>query len=202
MLAGGTSSRMGSSKAHLPFGPEPMLLRVLRLLSEVVSPIVVVGAAGQDLPPLPPTTILARDQQARRGPLEGLAAGFAALPGHCQAAFACSCDVPLLRPAFVRRMFELLQTHQIAVPHVDGFYHPLAAVYRLDLLAQVNRLLAADRLRPIFLLEQADARIVGRDQLVAVDPKLDSLRNCNRPQDYRQALNAAGLTDGSPEPDA
>ena len=46
-----------------------------------------------------------------------------------------------------------------------------------------HRLLAADRLRPIFLLEQADARIVGRDQLVAVDPKLDSLRNCNRPQD-------------------
>jgi molybdenum cofactor guanylyltransferase len=52
VLCGGRSTRMGSSKALLPFGPETMLQRVVRLLSSVVSPIVVVAAVNQELPEL------------------------------------------------------------------------------------------------------------------------------------------------------
>ena len=44
VLCGGRSRRMGLDKASLPFGPETMLNRVVRKLSEVVSPIVVVAA--------------------------------------------------------------------------------------------------------------------------------------------------------------
>jgi len=61
VLCGGKSTRMGSPKALLPFGPETMLQRVVRLLGTVVSPIVVVAATGQDLPPLPASVILTRD---------------------------------------------------------------------------------------------------------------------------------------------
>ena len=55
ILCGGKSSRMGRDKASLPFGPELMLQRVVRLLGEVVDPrkIVVVAAPGQSLPELP-----------------------------------------------------------------------------------------------------------------------------------------------------
>ena len=45
VLCGGKSTRMGVPKATLPFGPETMLQRVVRLLGTVVSPIVVVGCA-------------------------------------------------------------------------------------------------------------------------------------------------------------
>ncbi len=41
---------MGVSKATLPFGPETMLQRVVRLLGTVVSPIIVVAAHEQSLP--------------------------------------------------------------------------------------------------------------------------------------------------------
>ena len=75
ILCGGKSSRMGYSKAILPFGPELMLQRVVRLLSEVVSPIVVVAAPTQELPPFPSDVLIARDQREGRGPLEGLLAG-------------------------------------------------------------------------------------------------------------------------------
>jgi hypothetical protein len=37
----------------LPFGPERMLQRVVRLLREVVRPVVGVAAEGQELPGLP-----------------------------------------------------------------------------------------------------------------------------------------------------
>ena len=44
VLCGGQSSRMGRPKAWLPITGELMLPRVVRLVSEVVSPVVVVAA--------------------------------------------------------------------------------------------------------------------------------------------------------------
>src|SRR6188472_4226302 len=75
VLAGGRSTRMGTSKAWMPFGPETMLQRVVRLLGDVVDPIVVVAADGQDLPVLRPGVRIIRDEREGRGPLEALRAG-------------------------------------------------------------------------------------------------------------------------------
>src|SRR5262245_20462580 len=121
---------MGTSKALLPFGPETMLQRVVRLLSLVVSPIVVVAAVDQPLPDLPSGIIVTCDEREARGPLEGLRAGLKALPADCHAAYVTSCDVPLLVPAFVTEMIRLAESHDIAVMEIDGFPHPLSAVYR------------------------------------------------------------------------
>jgi hypothetical protein len=44
----------------------------------------------------------------------------------------------------------------------------------------------------LFLIEQSDAKIVDVAELRAVDPELNSLRNANNPEDYRQALRDAG----------
>src|SRR5215210_4078232 len=79
VLCGGQSKRMGRPKAWLPFAGEFMLPRVVRLLREVVSPIVVVAASEQDVPPLPGDIRIVRDDERDRGPLQGLATGLAAL---------------------------------------------------------------------------------------------------------------------------
>src|SRR5438034_1928815 len=81
VLCGGRSQRMGRPKAWLPFGGELMLPRVVRLLGQVVQPIVVVAAPEQDVPPVPPDVAIVRDEGRGRGPLQGLAAGLAALGG-------------------------------------------------------------------------------------------------------------------------
>ncbi len=195
VLCGGQSTRMGSSKAMLPFGPERMLQRVVRLVGEVVprENIVVVAAEGQELPPLPDEITVTRDRQPHRGPLEGLACGLAALAEKADAVYATSCDVPLIVPAFIQRMFELVAGHDIAVPKEEKFHHPLAAVYRTSVLPQVEELLAADRLRPVFLFEQCQTREVAVDELLVADPQLKSLRNVNQPADYASALQEAGF---------
>ena len=193
VLCGGRSSRMGAPKLSLPFGPELMLQRVVRLLSSVVSPIVVVAAPEQEVPPLPPSISIVRDRREARGPLEGLAAGLAALPAGVDAAYATSCDVPLLVPAFVTRMIELLGDHEIAVPRSGEFHHPLAAVYRRGVLAQIEKLLGSDRLRPVFLFDAVRTRRVAEDELRDVDPELTTLENLNRPEDYARALRQAGF---------
>lgn len=193
VLCGGKSTRMGTSKAALPFGPETMLQRVLRLLGTVVSPIVAVAARDQILPQLPQDLIIARDEQEARGPLEGLRAGLKALPPDVDAAYVTSCDVPLLVPAFVDRMVELLGDHDIAVMEIDGFTHPLSAVYRRGVLANVEELLAADKLRPAFLFDAVDTRRVQPEEMRSLDPQLRTLRNLNTREDYLAALTEAGL---------
>jgi molybdopterin-guanine dinucleotide biosynthesis protein A len=183
---------MGTSKALLPFGPETMLQRVVRLLSEVVSPIVVVAAAGQELPTLPPGVIITHDEHEARGPLEGLRAGLKALPEAVEAAYVTSCDVPLLVQGFVTEMIKLAKGFDVAVMEIDGFPHPLSAVYRRATLPHIEDLLAHDRLRPVFLYERVNTRRVMPSEINA-DPQLQTLRNLNTREDYQQALATAGL---------
>ena len=196
VLCGGRSSRMGRPKAWLPFGEELMLQRVVRILREVVDPVVVVAAPGQDVPPLPPGVQIVRDEVEGTGPLAGLAAGLAALEGRVDAAYLSSCDVPLLKPEFVRRVIGLVANASIAVPEVDGYHHPLAAAYRADILPEVRKLLAADRLRPVFLFDAVPTRVIEPPELADVDPAFDSLRNLNAPEDYEAALRELGTPPG------
>jgi molybdopterin-guanine dinucleotide biosynthesis protein A len=184
---------MGLAKATLPFGPELMLPRVVRLLSQVVSPIAVVAAPEQQLPFLPPEVIVARDECEGRGPLQGLLAGLTALAPHCDAVYATGCDVPLLVPAFVEEVIRRLDQTDIAVP-VDGeFHHPLAAVYRPSVSNVIAELLSANQLRPVFLFDRVATSRIPVSELAAVDPRLDTLKNLNRPEDYLAALAEAGL---------
>jgi molybdopterin-guanine dinucleotide biosynthesis protein A len=194
VLCGGRSTRMGTPKALLPFGPETMLQRVVRLLRSVVSPIVVVGAVDQALPELDPDVILARDERSERGPLEGLRAGLKALPADVDVAYVTSCDAPLLEPGFVQELLEFVSGYDVAVVEVDGFAHPLSAVYRRTVLPYVEELLAKNRLRPVFLFESVRTRRVRPDEITA-DPELRTLRNLNTRDDYRSALADAGFSD-------
>jgi molybdopterin-guanine dinucleotide biosynthesis protein A len=191
VLCGGQSSRMGRPKAWLPFAGEVMLARVVRLLSEVAAPLVVVAAPGQDVPPLPAGVAVVRDPERGRGPLQGLVAGLEALQGRAEAAYLSSCDVPFLRPAFVRRLLDLLGEAHVCVPEVGGYRHPLAAVYRLAVGPTAARLLAEDRLRPAFLFDEVPTRVVRPEELADVDPSFASLRNLNTPAEYEAALREA-----------
>ena len=202
VLCGGRSSRMAVDKATLPFGPERMLQRIVRLLSEVVdsSSIVIVSADGQHLPALPSAVTVTQDERPERGPLEGLAAGLKTVPPHVDAVYVTSCDVPLIVPAFVTQMFECLQGNDIAVPFDGQHHHPLAAVYRPRVLTAVLNLLAADhlRLRDLFALVKTNE--VAVETLRAVDAALATLKNVNRPEDYESALASAGFSRKDPTP--
>ena len=196
VLAGGRSTRMGRPKAWLPVGGRTMLEAVVGAISDGLrdreAPIIVVGSPGQDLPALGAPARRIDDEVEGEGPLRGMAAGLAALQGTVQAAFVSSCDVPFLKPAFVARMLELLDDHDIAVPVVAGLHHPLAAVYRIEVLQAVRDLLARQRRRPFFLFEACRTRLVSAVDLEAADPDLDSLKNFNTPEEYETLVRDPG----------
>jgi molybdopterin-guanine dinucleotide biosynthesis protein A len=189
VLCGGKSQRMGRSKAWLPIGNELMLQRVVRLAGTVAQPVVVVAAPDQEIPEIPADVTIVRDAIAGRGPLQGLAAGFSALGDSVELAFATATDVPFLEPRWITHLVELIDGYDLAIPFTDGYYHPLAALYRpRAVLGVIGGLLRADRLRPVFLVEAVNSRIVHEAELRTIDPDLRTLRNLNYPVDYDKAL--------------
>jgi molybdopterin-guanine dinucleotide biosynthesis protein A len=186
---------MGRPKAWLPFGPELLLQRVVRIVSSACRPIVVVSAPGQELPELPEGVIHARDEVEGRGPLQGLAAGLSALPGGIELAFATATDTPFLGPSWIRHLVDRMGVaFDLAMPETDGRYHPLAAMYRVEAVKPaIARLLAADRLRPVFLLNEVRSLVIAADELRAIDPDLATLANLNTPEDHEAALRRAGF---------
>jgi molybdopterin-guanine dinucleotide biosynthesis protein A len=190
---------MGSPKAWLDFEGEPLLVRVVRRMAEVASPVVVVAAPGQVIPGLPEGIIVVRDPVSGRGPLQGIAAGLDALVGRAEAAFVSSTDAPFIHPALVRRLHALRQgSFDIAVPRAKGRSHPLSAIYGLEARAEVSALLAADRLRLSSLFERLrtvfadEALLLEGDELRTADPELLSLENVNTPEEYAAALARVG----------
>jgi molybdenum cofactor guanylyltransferase len=65
----------------------------------------------------------------------------------------------------------------------------LATLYRrATVLPAIEALLAADRLRPFFLIESVKSLVLEPEQLRDADPDLRTLRNLNTPEDYQAAL--------------
>jgi molybdenum cofactor guanylyltransferase len=188
VLCGGRSSRMGRPKAWLPVGDEPMLARVVRVVAAAVEPVVVVAAPGQELPDLPADVEVVRDAAEGNGPLQGLAAGLAALAGRADAAFVVGCDAPFLTAPFVHRLAALRGTAAACVCESSDFPRPLPGVYAVGVLDRVNDQLAASAFSLRGLLERVETRFVSPSELTDIDPALDALRNVNTPDDYARAL--------------
>jgi molybdopterin-guanine dinucleotide biosynthesis protein A len=197
VLAGGRSSRMGSPKAALEWHGSTLLRRVTGIVARAVAPgpVVVVSAPGQTLPALDRDVEVVPDEREGRGPLQGLAAGLAAVGDRARVAYVSSTDVPLLHPAFVRRVLGALDDGvDVVLPDVGGYRQPLSAAYRVALLGTVEQLIAADRMRPAFLFERSrvlhltESDLLQDRALARLDPQLSSVSNLNEPADYERAL--------------
>lgn len=180
---------MGESKAWLRFGSEALLQRIVRRLLEVTSLVVVVRAREQGIPDLPSNVVIVEDTRADRGPLQGLERGLRALQNQADVVFVSSTDAPFVDQTLI----TLLQDHgdpsdDIVAPYAEGRSHPLAALYNVRVLAEIEQMLSKDQLRLMDLLTCVRTRLVPEEELRQVDPALKCLRNVNTPEAYQAAL--------------
>jgi molybdopterin-guanine dinucleotide biosynthesis protein A len=186
---------MGTPKASLEWHGSTLLRRAVGIISRATDgPVVVVRASGQSLPALPPQVEVVDDPREGLGPVQGLAAGLAAVASRAEIAFVSSTDLPFLHPAFVRRVLRAAaEGADVALPVARGYPQPLAAAYRTALAPVAERLVAEHRLRPAFLFEECavtrldEAALRADPVLAALDPGLDSVVNINEPAEYRAA---------------
>lgn len=201
VLAGGRSSRMGTPKASLEWHGSTLLYRTAAVLGRAVEgSVVAVAAPAQPLPPLPPHVQVVSDPVQGLGPMQGLAAGLAAVADHASVAFVCSTDLPFLHPAFVRRVLRGFTdpTVDVVLPVARGFRQPLAAGYRTKLAELIAKLLAEGNLRPGMLFDHCtvhqldDAALRADVDLSRHDPELASVVNVNTPDEYAIARGRPG----------
>ncbi len=195
VLAGGRSSRMGTAKAALEWHGSTLLRRTLGVLARAVDgPLLVVRGRDQSLPQIPPHVKVVDDPEPGLGPLQGIAAGLAALADRAYAAFVCSTDLPFLHPVFVRRVLTALtEDYDVVLPVAGGYPQPLAAAYRVTLEPLVAELLMSGERRLTRLVDRCatlrldDAALLADPTLMGADPVLDSVVNVNSADQYQAA---------------
>ena len=180
VLAGGASLRAGRDKATRPVAaglsgshtPSTVVERVVSILGQRCEPVFVVAAPGQALPELPARVV--RDDVRGVGPLLAMARGLhAAAEAGAKWAFLCAVDAAVLTADLIdvlaARAAEV--DADIVLPW-DGSNHYLAAVYRTELAAQIDALVAAGERNLPALVDRVDSqRIVLADSLPAATVK-------------------------------
>lgn len=196
VLAGGASRRMGASKALLPWGDATLLAHVVRTLQPIADVVVVSAAAGQSLPDLPPAVQIVTDIEPGQGPLEGFCTVLNWLTAHrpdIAQLFLTGCDSPLLTARVAQHVLSLLPGYDAALPVIDGQRYPLLGAYRVATVEVAQEQLAGSQLRFLGFIERLQVRAITAEELGAADPQLAALRSCNTREEYRQALDQAGL---------
>jgi molybdopterin-guanine dinucleotide biosynthesis protein A len=197
ILAGGRSARMGQPKATLRLAGMTLVERtVIELaraeLTRAFDDIVVVAAPESEaieLPPLGAVTIV-RDESAYQGPVGALARGLRA--ARHELAFACSCDLPMLRSEIASWLLSLVGERDDAViPQVGERLQPLHAVYRRRCADALDAMLARGEHRLSAIAGAVNAHIVSEAEYRRADPDALSCFNINTPEDYARAKTLA-----------
>ena len=167
VLAGGRSSRMGTSKALLLFDGEPLIVHVVATLRRLFDDVVVVASPGQDLPSMPVT--LVRDEVAYQGPVGGMYYGLRAATG--ELCFVTACDSAFLNPPLISHLVGRSADRDVVVPHWQGRFQPLHAVYRRSVLPLLEGQLARGELRPVYLFEKVRTLRIDEEEIRRFDPE-------------------------------
>ena len=175
---------MGRPKALLLFDGEPLIVHVVATLRRLFAEVVVVAAPGQDLPSMPVT--LVRDEVAYQGPVGGICYGLRA--GGGDVSFVTACDSAFLSSRLISHLLSQISEHDVVVPHWQGRFQPLHAVYRRSVLPLLEEQLARGELRPVSLFEKVRTRRIDEEEIRLFDPEGLSFFNMNTPEDYSEAL--------------
>jgi molybdenum cofactor guanylyltransferase len=194
ILAGGRSRRMGRPKSALMFGNRTILERLTAQLAASFDDIMIMAATEQSeavpiehlLRTAPPSVRVLRDQIAYQGAAVALARGLAAATH--EVAFACSCDLPLLRAEVVRALYGMLNGYEAVIPLIDGKPQPLCAFYQRGAATVIEAELASGENRLTHITARLSAHRPGNQELRRIDPELRSFINVNTPEDYHKAL--------------
>lgn len=134
ILAAGASSRMGSPKALLDYRGETFVGRLVRVLSPVCDPVIVVlGYHAEKIrPAIDPRAIAVINPEPERGQLSSLQTALAELPEGSEGFMFVPVDCPAAEPATVARVAEVFRGRDAAfhfvVPQYRGKHgHPVCA---------------------------------------------------------------------------
>ena len=168
VIAGGTSSRMGTTKAEIDVGGVTLGLRAIRTLRRVADEVIQVGGApieGGGIEVIP-------DRRPGLGPAAGIETALHRADGPV---VILAVDLPRVSAALLTECLRAVHAGAAAAAPRTDRWHPLCAAYGLAALEPLSARLDAEDLSLQELLDATSA--------VAINAPPGSLRNVNRPQD-------------------
>jgi molybdopterin-guanine dinucleotide biosynthesis protein A len=185
VLAGGSSRRMGRSKAWLEAGHTILLRWVTDRLGHDFEEVIVSFAEPEQLEqPIPYRVVFDRKQGA--GPMAGIEAGLAA--ARRDPVFVIACDMPYVTREVAAMMVAAARTCDAAVPRIEGRAEPVCAAYRKSALPVITAALDAGHRRA------ADA-LAGMEVTWLEDISPDVVRSINTPDEYLRFQTQVGPGD-------
>jgi molybdopterin-guanine dinucleotide biosynthesis protein A len=168
VLAGGASLRAGRDKSVKPVAaghsgseaPGTLVENAVNIIGQRCQPVFVVAAPGQKLPDLSAQVV--RDDVRGLGPLLATARGLhAAAAAGAKWAFLCAVDVPFLTADLIDVLLaRATEVDADVVLPWDGSNRYLVGVYRTELAAKIDELIAAGERNMPALVDYVDTQRV------------------------------------------
>jgi molybdenum cofactor guanylyltransferase len=168
VLAGGASLRAGRDKSVKPVAaghsgseaPGTLVENAVTIIGQRCQPVFVVAAPGQALPNLSAQVV--RDDVRGLGPLLATARGLhAAAAAGAKRAFLCAVDVPFLTADLIDVLLaRATEVDADVVLPWDGSNRYLVGVYRTELAAKIDELIAAGERNMPALVDYVDTQRV------------------------------------------
>jgi len=98
-------------------------------------------------------------------------------------------DLPFLEVSFLQVLISAAKKSPalVTVPQVEGYYQPLAAVYRKGFSVLAGKELAANRNKVDALFPHISLRVVNQEEIVRNGFSTAMFRNVNTPEDWKLA---------------
>jgi molybdenum cofactor cytidylyltransferase len=191
ILAGGRSSRMGALKPLLPLGGRLVIEGVINLFREagIADIIVVVGYQAEQIIPL------LEDQGVRwvknehydRGMFSSVQTGVKKIAADCRAFFLSPADIPLVRPATLKKLSAAYRERKMEV------YHPCYGQRRGH-----PPLIAAALIPSIFAFAEPGGlrALLSHHEAASLNVDCDDpgiLIDLDTPEDYERAKGKASV---------
>ncbi|MGA7827294.1 MAG: formate dehydrogenase accessory sulfurtransferase FdhD [Geobacteraceae bacterium] len=180
ILAGGSSARMKSNKALLPYSGELFIERIYRQLSALFSEVILVTNQPEHYRFLPCRMV--PDEFPGMGSLAGIHAGLK--QSRTEHVFVVACDMPYLNSDLIRLMVAQAPGHDVVIPESDGGLEPLHAVYAKSCLPEMEEALKSGTRKIVDCFDWSKVSVLSKEEIAALDPEFRSFRNINTPEEY------------------
>lgn len=187
ILAGGRSSRMGTTKALLEVGGRRLIEGVVEALRGLFSPVLIITNTPELYEYLGVKAV--SDLLPGKAVLGGIYTGLRLASS--EQAFFAACDMPFLNPALIAFLKEEAKGVDVVIPNAVGELHTLHAIYSKSCLPFIEELIQADRLKVTGFLPHVKVKVIGEEVIRRFDPDLLSLFNVNTPEDLALAKRLA-----------
>ncbi len=153
ILAGGESSRMNFiDKGLLEISGKPCVLHVIEALKSSVDHVIIISnnkeyeRFGYDVYP---------DEYLKKGPMGGIFSGLK--HSSTETNIFVACDMPKLIPEMFKELLSRSESADVVVPVVNNRYQPLCAIYKKQIINQVERSIKENKLKLRFLIDETNS---------------------------------------------